>query len=56
MINEIFNTDFEKMALEKALELSDMNGNVIRLTKKLNNVYIDSLEKYFEEESKLIGF
>jgi enoyl-CoA hydratase/carnithine racemase len=56
LINEVFDSDFEKAALEKALKLSDMDSNVLRLTKKLNNIYIENLEKYFDEESKLIGF
>jgi len=56
LVNEVFDNDFEKMALEKALELGDMDPKVLRLTKALNNYYAYDLERYFEEESKMIGF
>lgn len=56
IINDVFNSDFEKTSVQKALELGDMDGDVLRLTKKLNNAFVDNLEKYFDEESKLIGF
>lgn len=56
IINEVFNSDFEKAALERTLELGNMDADVLRLTKKLNNAYLKNLEKYFDEESKLIGF
>ena len=56
IINDVFDSDFEKTSVQKALELGDMDGDVLRLTKKLNNAFVDNLEKYFDEESKLIGF
>jgi len=56
IINDVFNSNFEETALEKTLELGEMDPKVLRLTKILNNTYLDNLEKYFDEEAKLIGF
>jgi enoyl-CoA hydratase/carnithine racemase len=57
LINEIFdNGDFEQSCLEKAKSLCNINPMMVRLTKRLANNFTEELERYFNLESKLIGF
>ncbi len=57
LVNEIFpNEDFEAHCVRKVKELCLLEPNVTRLTKKFMNYYRDDLEKYFDMESKAIGF
>ncbi|MCL5991504.1 MAG: enoyl-CoA hydratase/isomerase family protein [Bacteroidetes bacterium] len=57
IVNEIIpNEDFEKLCVQSAKNLCCLDPNVLKLTKRFINNYHDDLEKYFDIESKAIGF
>ncbi len=57
MVHEIFpNEEFDSLALDKAKKVSNLDTDVIRLTKRLSCNYKEELDRYFQVESKLIGF
>lgn len=57
LINEVFPVeDFENSCIVKAKSIARIDPEVMRLTKKLTFSHKADLERYFNLESKLIGF
>ena len=57
MVNEILpKEDFENKCIEKAKKLCVLGPTCLRITKKLTYNFRDELERYFDIESKIVGF
>jgi enoyl-CoA hydratase/carnithine racemase len=54
--NIISNGEFEKRSVEEAKKIASIDPVVMRLTKKLTTNFSIELERYFDMESKLVGF
>lgn len=57
LVGEVFPfSEFENNCIERTKQLSQMDLNVMRLTKRLTYNFKEELEHYFAVESKLIGY
>jgi len=57
LVNEIFPfEDFEQKCIAKAKKLCEIDSGLMGITKKLTSNFKNELERYFNMESKLIGF
>lgn len=57
LVNTILdNGNFEQHAVEEAKRIAKLDPTVMKMTKKLTTNFKIELERYFEMESKLVGF